>query len=1031
MARPIRGSLVWIAYLLAVIVFGLIALIFAMQQRSIQEMGAQTAAEQELHLLGLAVQGQLERAQYRTAADLISAWGTSSPQVGEVTLIAQSGEVIAVYRAPTVPAEVIRLSQLLEYSYDGKAELRLSYNAGPARAGERRLSLQLLALYLLAATAGAVLVHLNERRRIALALLRATTEELESYFEHSLDLFCILDMQGRFRKLNYRWEQVLGFAPRELENRMLTDLVDAADLPKARDALERLGRQENVPALRAHCRHLDGSLRGIEWVMLARGGRIFAAARDVTESEAREREIVFLNRIYSTLSETNQLIVRCRDETLLFENICRIAVDFGGMGLAWIGKEDPATRRIVPIAHFGQGVEMLGRLPISTDASLPEGRGPAGQAWREREPFFVNDWAADPRLAFWRERFPGWSWGSSATVPIQRNARTYALLNFYDTVPNTFSGKTIDLLREMAVDIEFALARLDLEAHKQKTDEELRIAAIAFESQEPMLVTDVLGNILRVNTAFTRITGYAQSEVLGRNPNFLNSGKHEAQFYTEMWEDVHAHGFWQGEVWNRRKNSEVFPTWMTISSVRDPSGRVSQFVASFADVTERKEAAAAISRLAYYDSLTTLPNRQLMMDRLVQALRAGHRAGRYGAVLFLDLDNFKTINDTMGHDVGDQLLQETARRLRANVREQDTVARFGGDEFIVLLENLEGPHERAAVVSKSIGDKLLAALAHAYTLQGKEFLCSASIGVAMWRGDTRTDVHELLKRSDMAMYEAKKAGRNVVRFFDPIMQTTIENRARLEGRLRLGLGLGQFQLHYQPLVDERGNVHGVEALIRWKDPERGIVSPAEFIPIAEESDLIVSLGRWVLEAACRQLREWSHSGSARALHISVNISPKHFAAESFVAEVADTIAATGADPSRLELEITENMLLNDIEETIVKMSELRRMGVSFALDDFGTGYSSLSYLQRLPLNVLKIDQSFVSKLGQDERSGALVRTIIQMGTTLGLQVLAEGVETQGQRRLLAQWGCHLYQGYLFGRPMPVEKLLIGADSNAG
>jgi diguanylate cyclase (GGDEF)-like protein/PAS domain S-box-containing protein len=1031
MARPIRASLVWVAYFLALIVFGLIALIFAMQQRSIQEMGAQTAAEQELHLLGLAVQGQLERAQYRTAADLIGAWGTSSPQVGDVTLIAQSGEVIAVYRAPTPPAEVIRLSQLLEYSYDGKAELRLSYNAGPARAGERRLSLQLLALYLLAAAAGAVLVHLNERRRIALAQLRAATEELESYFEHSLDLFCILDMQGRFRKLNHRWEQALGFAPQELENRMLTDLIDAADLPKARAALAQLGRQESVPALRARCRHRDGSLRSIEWVMLPRGGRIFAAARDITQSEAREREIVFLNRIYSTLSETNQLIVRCRDETLLFENICRIAVEFGGMGLAWIGKEDPATRRIVPIAQFGHGIELLGKLHLSTDAALPEGRGPGGQAWREREPFFVNEWASDPRLAYWRERLPAWSWGSSAAVPILRNGRTYAILNFYDTAANAFSGQTVDLLREMAVDIEFALARLDLEAHKQKTDEELRIAAIAFESQEPMLVTDVLGNILRVNAAFTRTTGYAQSEVLGRNPNFLNSGKHEPQFYTEMWEDVSAHGYWQGEVWDRRKNGEVFPTWMTISSVRDPNGRVSQFVASFADVTERKEAAAAISRLAYYDSLTTLPNRQLMMDRLVQALRAGHRAGRYGAVLFLDLDNFKTINDTLGHDVGDQLLQETARRLRANVREQDTVARFGGDEFIVLLENLEGPHERAAIVSKSIGDKLLAALAHPYTLQGREFLCSASIGVALWRGDTRTDVHELLKRSDMAMYEAKKAGRNVVRFFDPIMQTTIENRARLEGRLRLGLSLGQFQLHYQPLVDENGSVHGVEALIRWNDPERGIVSPAEFIPIAEESDLIVSLGRWVLETACRQLREWSHSGATRALHVSVNISPKHFAAESFVAEIADTIAATGADPGRLELEITENMLLNDIEETIVKMSELRRMGVSFALDDFGTGYSSLSYLQRLPLNVLKIDQSFVSKLGQDERSGALVRTIIQMGKTLGLQVLAEGVETESQHRLLAQWGCHLYQGYLFGRPKPIEKLLIGADSSAG
>jgi EAL domain-containing protein (putative c-di-GMP-specific phosphodiesterase class I) len=292
--------------------------------------------------------------------------------------------------------------------------------------------------------------------------------------------------------------------------------------------------------------------------------------------------------------------------------------------------------------------------------------------------------------------------------------------------------------------------------------------------------------------------------------------------------------------------------------------------------------------------------------------------------------------------------------------------------------------------------------------------------VALWRGDPQTDAHELLKRSDMAMYEAKKAGRNAARFFDPIMQTAIESRARMEGRLRTGLNLGQFRLHYQRQVRSGGSVYGAEALLRWQDPERGMVSPGEFIPLAEESDLIMPIGRWVLETACRQIKAWSHAEGTRGLRLSVNISPKQFGAEWFVNEIAEILRDTGADASLLQLEITEGMLLTDIEETITKMTQLRKLGVSFALDDFGTGYSSLFYLQRLPLNVLKIDQSFVQDLGLNARSEAIVRTVIQMSRSLGLDVLAEGVETEAQRQVLAQWGCTNYQGYLFGRPVPIE-----------
>jgi diguanylate cyclase (GGDEF)-like protein/PAS domain S-box-containing protein len=702
------------------------------------------------------------------------------------------------------------------------------------------------------------------------------------------------------------------------------------------------------------------------------------------------------------------------------QNICRIAVDFGGMKLAWIGKEDPATGRIVPVGQYGQRAEMLARLRFSTRADVPEGRGPAGIAFRDGQPSFVNDWDTNPTLAHWREHHPDWAWGSSAALPIRRFGRTYALLNFYDSVPHSFSGKIADLLREMAVDIEYALARFDLEAHKHIAEEEARIAAIAFETPEPMIVMDADGGILRVNAAFSRTTGYAQDEALGKNPHFLQSGRHAPEFFAEMWQQVKATGHWQGEIWDRRKNGEVYPKWLTISSVRDSNGLISHYVGSFSDISERKEAAEAISRLAYYDSLTSLPNRQLMMDRLKRALRSSVRSGKFGAVLFLDLDNFKTINDTLGHDEGDKLLQEAGQRLRGCVREQDTVARFGGDEFVVLLEELDGPHERAAILTKTVSDKLLAALARPFRLQGREYLCSASIGVALWRGDAQTDAHELLKRSDMAMYEAKKAGRNTARFFDPIMQTAIESRAQMEARLRAALQLGQFKLYYQRQVRSDGAVYGAEALLRWEDPERGMVSPGSFIGLAEESELILPIGRWVLETACRQIRSWSRAHDTHGLRLSVNISPRQLIADSFVEEVTEILRTTEADATRLQLEITEGMLLTDIEETISKMTQLRMLGVTFALDDFGTGYSSLSYLQRLPLNVLKIDQSFVQDLGRNGRSEAIVRTVIQMSRSLGLDVLAEGVETEAQRQVLAQWGCTNYQGYFFGRPVPIE-----------
>ena len=435
------------------------------------------------------------------------------------------------------------------------------------------------------------------------------------------------------------------------------------------------------------------------------------------------------------------------------------------------------------------------------------------------------------------------------------------------------------------------------------------------------------------------------------------------------------------------------------------------------DITSRKLAEAQIERLAFYDALTGLPNRRLLHDRLQHAVAAGARRRGHGALLFIDLDNFKTINDTQGHDVGDELLKQVAARLSQCVRQTDTVARLGGDEFVVMLDELDERELEAAAQAEAVGRKILDALNLPFEVARQSHHSSPSIGVAVF-GEQRESADELLKRADLAMYQAKAAGRNTMRFFDPEMQTVVSERAALETDLRQGLARGELLLHYQPVVDALGQTTGMEALARWQHPSRGWVSPARFIPLAEQSGLILPLGQWVLEVACGQLVTWSAQHAKRAWSMAVNVSARQFRHPDFVQQVLNTLRTTGANPYRLKLELTESLLVADVDEAIAKMSELRSIGVSFALDDFGTGYSSLSYLQRLPLDQLKIDQSFVRDVVTSQNDAAIVRTILSLAHSMQLTVVAEGVETRGQHEFLAQCGCKAFQGYLFGRPAP-------------
>jgi diguanylate cyclase (GGDEF)-like protein/PAS domain S-box-containing protein len=456
--------------------------------------------------------------------------------------------------------------------------------------------------------------------------------------------------------------------------------------------------------------------------------------------------------------------------------------------------------------------------------------------------------------------------------------------------------------------------------------------------------------------------------------------------------------------------------------VFDAQGAFNGYRGTGRDITEQKLAEAEIERLAFYDVLCGLPNRRLLMNRLAQALSASARSGQHGALLFIDLDNFKDLNDTLGHDMGDTLLGQVAKRLVGCVREADTVARFGGDEFVVMLEDLDPAPEAAVAQVEAASRKILLALNRPYDLDGREHHSTPSIGITLFR-DYALSVEELIKRSDVAMYQAKAAGRNTLRFFDPQMQAAVADRSALEADLRQGLSRGELRLFYQPVVDAQMRVTGAEALVRWMHPARGMVSPAQFIPMAEQTGLILPLGQWVLETACRQLADWAQPASpahARELSISVNVSARQFRQPDFVAQVLSVLTQTGAQARLLTLELTESLLLSDVKDVIGKMQELKSHGVGFALDDFGTGYSSLAYLKRLPLDQLKIDKSFVGDVLTNANDAAIACTILALAHSLDLGAVAEGVETEGQRAFLLRNGCKAFQGYLFGKPQPID-----------
>jgi diguanylate cyclase (GGDEF)-like protein/PAS domain S-box-containing protein len=560
---------------------------------------------------------------------------------------------------------------------------------------------------------------------------------------------------------------------------------------------------------------------------------------------------------------------------------------------------------------------------------------------------------------------------------------------------------------------------------RRKVEQQLRLFAMVFENAlEGISITDKNGDIVAVNPAFSTITGYDESEVIGKNPRVLKSDRHEVPFYQDMWQKLLADGAWHGEIWNRRKNGESYPEILSISSVKDAAGSVVNHVAVFHDISDMKLKDEQIEHQAYHDALTGLPNRVLAQDRLSVAIAHAKREGARVVILSLDVDNFKKINDSLGHSLGDELIQKVAARLKDHCLEADTVARLGGDEFLILLEHVED--EREAV---DLAERVLRAFDAPFYVGERELQVTASIGVTMYPDDGK-EAGILMGNADMAMYQSKARGKNSYFLFTQEVNARISRRLEMENDMRRALKEKEFTVYFQPKIEVASEqVVGMEALVRWNQGDGTVVSPADFIPLAEETGLIVPLGEFVLEAACRAMQVLDGVGCSN-ISVAVNLSPIQFEQGDLVEMVLSNLQRNGLDPSKLELEITESTLMTDVEASVAKLNRLVEYGISIAIDDFGTGHSSLYYLKNLPINVLKIDRSFIRDITADDSDAQIVKTIVLMAHSLGISTVAEGVEEEEQLELLKSFNCELIQGYYYSRPLPLEEVIAYLQERA-
>jgi diguanylate cyclase (GGDEF)-like protein/PAS domain S-box-containing protein len=749
---------------------------------------------------------------------------------------------------------------------------------------------------------------------------------------------------------------------------------------------------------------------------------------DLQRKEAEERSRN-LTRLYAALSHCNQAIVRCTGEAELFSEVCRIVVDFGGMKMAWIGEVDMAGNRVRPVAKFGSGTNYLEKMEISLGADDAHGRGPTGCSARDNVPIWCQDFLHDPATAPWHEYARQFGWAASASIPLHRNG-VVRIFNVYADVIDAFDKEIRELLLEMATDIDYALKNFLREAQREHAEttlraREQRLRTIIETEPECIQVVDATGRLVEINAAGLAMFEADSLETLQQH-DFMRCilANYRAAFM-DLLKRVLAGKTGILEFQIQGLGGRQCWLEMHAAPLHDSNGAVSTLLGIARDVTERKRAEERVQYLAHFDALTGLPNRAQLDDLAKYAIGLAQRAQEPLALLFLDLDNFKDINDTLGHSVGDALLVELSLRLRAALRGEDTVSRLGGDEFIFLLYGVE------ASGAAHVANKLLEVLDAPHRIEHYDLHVTGSIGIALYPADG-ADFEVLLRSADTAMYRAKQEGRHGYRFFTAEMQERSARQLQLVNALRQALERGQLAVHYQPQVSLRdGRIVGAEALLRWNHPELGSISPSEFIPVAEASGLIVPIGEWVLRQAVRQAKAWREIG-LESLVIAVNLSAIQLRHSDLPKMVGQILDEEDLPPHCLELELTEGVALNDPQGAIAVMNDLHRRGVSISIDDFGTGYSSLSQLKKFKVGKIKIDQSFVRDITTDAEDRAIVRAIIHMAQRLGLKTVAEGVETEGQLAFLREQGCDEMQGYYYSRPLlpqPFEQF-VRANSAA-
>ena len=679
----------------------------------------------------------------------------------------------------------------------------------------------------------------------------------------------------------------------------------------------------------------------------------------------------------------------------------------------------PGIRVSIMLLDEASGHLLTGAAPSLPDAfntamnSLKPrvGQASCGTSAALGEPMIVEDIMAHPYWAPYASVAAQAGLRACWSIPFKdEDGQVLGTFGIYYAHPQSPNRIDLDLIGEFARIAGLAVQRV-------RASIALRQAAAVLQStREGVLITDLDGCITTINPAFTQITGYDETEVRGRNPKLLQSGRHDKTFFLSMWASVQQTGHWQGEIWNRRKDGELYPQLLTISTVRDDRGLPTHYVGVMTDISQLKQSEARLEHLAHYDPLTNLPNRLLLLSRMKHALEQAERQRHQVAVLFIDLDRFKDVNDSLGHPVGDKLLEVLAQRMRKRLRDNDTLGRLGGDEFLVVLEGLERPEDAAGVAQNLIRE-----LEQPFALpKGHEVYIGASIGISVYPGDGQ-DANTLIQHADVAMYQAKEQGRNTYRFYTTALSSAVNERLDMGSRLRRALAQSEFVLHYQPQFDiKTGAMTGCEALLRWHAPEEGMIAPDRFIPLAEETGLIVPLGEWVLKTACAQAKAWLDAGRA-PLIMAVNLSGRQLHDREVVRCVSAILEETGLPPERLKLELTESAIMGHGEQAKSLLHKLKALGLRLSIDDFGTGYSSLAYLKRFPIDELKIDRGFVRDIPQDLNDVEIAAAIIALARNLNLKVVAEGVETREQLEFLARQGCHAYQGYLSGKPMPADE----------